>query len=320
MLLALFTLACSPSGTRGAAPVVVAIDTLRADHLDALGVPFTGCRRYTRAHSASPYTSSSTYALLTGRLPSGQFKAPPADQPGPIRTADLWPEVVMQDQNVVARLVGAEPSARTAKQLGSPGLLTAAAEWVSATEQRGMAGYIHAVGPHDPYDGLRVSDGVPRLSRASGRLRRAGYQRSAELTADEQAWVRVQYRQAVAETGWNLAPVVDAAASAGRLLIVTSDHGEALGEDGRWLHGTSLHDPQIHVPLVVCGLGVVPGEDSTPVGPLCVAETVTGRGPCDLRTGEGLRAGTAGMLVDGEWVTRDVGAEWAAVAEGGSAG
>ncbi len=35
------------------------------------------------------------------------------------------------------------------------------------------------------------------------------------------------------------------------LLIVTADHGEHLGEDGRWSHQLSMADALLHVPLVV---------------------------------------------------------------------
>jgi arylsulfatase A-like enzyme len=35
------------------------------------------------------------------------------------------------------------------------------------------------------------------------------------------------------------------------LIIVTSDHGESLGEHGNWTHGRSLYDPEVHVPMLV---------------------------------------------------------------------
>ena len=48
------------------------------------------------------------------------------------------------------------------------------------------------------------------------------------------------------------------------LIIVTSDHGEALFEHGRWEHGGSLFDEVIRVPLIVSGPGVRPGRISAP--------------------------------------------------------
>jgi arylsulfatase A-like enzyme len=35
------------------------------------------------------------------------------------------------------------------------------------------------------------------------------------------------------------------------LFIVTSDHGEALGEHGMWGHGLSVHEEEVRVPLIV---------------------------------------------------------------------
>jgi arylsulfatase A-like enzyme len=42
------------------------------------------------------------------------------------------------------------------------------------------------------------------------------------------------------------------------LLVVTSDHGEIFGEHGFWIHGASLHDPEVHVPLIMRFPGRLP--------------------------------------------------------------
>jgi arylsulfatase A-like enzyme len=42
------------------------------------------------------------------------------------------------------------------------------------------------------------------------------------------------------------------------IVIVTSDHGESLGEHGLLQHSASLYLPEIHVPLVIWGPGYVP--------------------------------------------------------------
>ncbi len=42
-------------------------------------------------------------------------------------------------------------------------------------------------------------------------------------------------------------------------LVVTSDHGEEFHDHGQWLHGGSLFQELIHVPLIVQGPGVLPG-------------------------------------------------------------
>jgi arylsulfatase A-like enzyme len=44
------------------------------------------------------------------------------------------------------------------------------------------------------------------------------------------------------------------------IIIVSADHGEALGEHGQPYHSTDLYDSQIQVPLVLAGPGVRPGR------------------------------------------------------------
>ena len=48
-------------------------------------------------------------------------------------------------------------------------------------------------------------------------------------------------------------------------VVLTSDHGEPLGEHGAMLHGTSLYDEQVRVPLIVWGPGIAPGRRRHPV-------------------------------------------------------
>jgi arylsulfatase A-like enzyme len=50
------------------------------------------------------------------------------------------------------------------------------------------------------------------------------------------------------------------------IVIVTADHGEALGEHGHPYHSTDLYDAQIRVPLVIAGPGIAPRR---------IAETVS---------------------------------------------
>ncbi len=43
------------------------------------------------------------------------------------------------------------------------------------------------------------------------------------------------------------------------LLVVTSDHGEGLGEHGELLHGFFTYESTLRVPLILRGPGVRPG-------------------------------------------------------------
>lgn len=58
------------------------------------------------------------------------------------------------------------------------------------------------------------------------------------------------------------------------VIIVTSDHGEYLGEYGRTGHGRWIDFPVVHIPLIVIAPGVVPGVVDRPVGLFDVAATI----------------------------------------------
>ena len=60
----------------------------------------------------------------------------------------------------------------------------------------------------------------------------------------------------------------------GWLLVVTSDHGEHFGENGALEHGEGLHEPVLHVPLIVAGSAVTPAVVEESVTTLDVAGTL----------------------------------------------
>jgi hypothetical protein len=57
-------------------------------------------------------------------------------------------------------------------------------------------------------------------------------------------------------------------------VVVTSDHGEGLGEHGHRNHASSLYNSEIHVPLVVAGPAVGPRRIAQPVGLADLAPTI----------------------------------------------
>lgn len=67
------------------------------------------------------------------------------------------------------------------------------------------------------------------------------------------------YDDAVAYTDHEIGLLLDGLRERGlldsTLVLVTADHGEALGEGNRWLHGISLHEEQVRVPLIVARPG-----------------------------------------------------------------
>lgn len=133
--------------------------------------------------------------------------------------------------------------------------------------------YLHLLDPHDPYAAPRhparrrltsgaapadpaVAAGDPRP--AAERLRRTG---DAGLDPAELAWLRDRYDEEVAWTDRRLGQILELLEEHGllerSLLVVTADHGESFLEHGQLRHCRSLHDEEIHVPLLVR----LPGSD-----------------------------------------------------------
>jgi len=67
--------------------------------------------------------------------------------------------------------------------------------------------------------------------------------------------IRTLYRAAARYEDWLLGGFIRAIRSTGRptVVVAVADHGENLGEHGMYNHNSSLHEPLLHVPLVVWG-------------------------------------------------------------------
>ncbi|MDA8019257.1 MAG: sulfatase-like hydrolase/transferase [Thermoanaerobaculia bacterium] len=75
-------------------------------------------------------------------------------------------------------------------------------------------------------------------------------------------------------------PILDRAAAsskgsgAGALVVVTSDHGEGLGEHGETTHGLFVYEPTLRVPLILWGAGVERRVSDSWVGHIDIAPTI----------------------------------------------
>ncbi len=58
------------------------------------------------------------------------------------------------------------------------------------------------------------------------------------------------------------------------LVVVTADHGEALGDHGEQTHGLFTYEATLKVPLVLWGRGVAPGRDARPARHVDIFPTV----------------------------------------------
>ena len=261
-------------GTRGRPNVLlVTIDTLRADHCSAYGyeVETTPVLRelarngvlFKRAYAPSATTAPSHAALLTSRYPRslGILKNGHSLEKGYTTLA----EVLAGRGYATAAFVSSAPLRshygfsrgfehfddsfkRETVSLGRNGenivdrradaTVDAVRTWLDGrkapSDGRPLFAWVHFVDPHAPYHAPESFDGAwpqgtqEKIRAYDGEVRFADRQLGRLLDA---------FRAAEGERG--------------TLVVVTSDHGEGLGDHGWMWHGVNLHEELVRVPLVV---------------------------------------------------------------------
>ncbi|MGZ5442430.1 MAG: sulfatase-like hydrolase/transferase [Thermoanaerobaculia bacterium] len=151
-------------------------------------------------------------------------------------------------------------------------VLESAAKWWREQEGKRRFLWVHVYEPHAPY--------LPPEPYAS---RYAGNRYLGEVAAVDAALQQ------------HLAPIL----TSDTTVIVTSDHGEALGDHGELTHGLFAYEATLKVPLLVVAPGVKPRTEAMAAQHIDIAPTVleAAGGPRD--------AGLPGQSLLGELATRD---------------
>lgn len=105
-------------------------------------------------------------------------------------------------------------------------VVASALDWIGEQDSPWFA-WVHVYDPHDPYEAPQPFD---------------------DRYADD------PYAGEVAYVDHALAPLLDAAAGRDAIVVVTADHGEALGDHGEQTHGLFAYSSTLRVPLIVAGL------------------------------------------------------------------
>ena len=249
--------------------VLVTIDTLRADHVGAYGAAFgatPGLDALARlgvvveeAVVQVPQTRPSHASIFTGLLPFQHGLRDNGSPPLP-RAVPTLASSLKKAGYVTAAFIAAYPVSRAsgldsgfdvfddpfgggADFLASSGdrnerpaqeVVARAIEWMAKPSARPRFIWLHFFEPHYPYE--------PKPPFAS---RFAGSPYDGEVaTADAQ-----------------LKRFLDRfPPSVSRLVVVTSDHGEGLGDHGEDEHHLFVYDSTLRVPLVLAGAGLVAGR------------------------------------------------------------
>jgi arylsulfatase A-like enzyme/predicted Zn-dependent protease len=269
MVLALFlALGCTPGPER---VLLVSIDTLRADHIAAYGadpahtptldgVAASGVR-FDVAISPAPLTLPSHSTLMTGLDPpehgvrhNGVFRLPDAiptlaEQLGGagFETAAFVGAFVLARpfglargfQHYDDRTTGGRNSSRGIvgyAERPAGAVVAAAQAWLESAPDRFFL-WVHFYDPHADYQAPPGFDAAVPGSAYAGEIAYTDAKLGRLLAFVRERW------------------------SDGRtLIVITSDHGESLGEHGESTHANSLYDATQRIPLLMSGPGLPQGE------------------------------------------------------------
>jgi len=134
--------------------------------------------------------------------------------------------------------------------------------------------WVNFPGPHDPYD-----PPAEQLSRYEGVEFPAAINPSEEVPAYRNARVdRLHYAACCSNIDDWVGRIIDAVEKRGdrenTIIIFASDHGEMLGDHGRWTKSI-WYEASIRVPLIMAGPGIQAGpHTATPVELIDIAATI----------------------------------------------
>ena len=258
----------APSPTSGRAPIalnviLITLDTLRSDRLSCYGSDMVDTPnidafaaegvRFTNAASAVPFTLPAHSSIMTGLYPPGHGvrenvgyildeRFPTLAEllgEGGWATGAFVSAFVLDERWGIGRgfdhyfddfnLREMETANLGSVQRDGAETIAAAVSWLDERPtDRPFFLWLHLYDPHEPY-----TPAEPFRSRYPGRPYDAEVAYTDSLVGD--------FRRALGERG-----LLDAS-----LVIVTSDHGEGLGDHAETFHGFFVYDSTIHVALMV---------------------------------------------------------------------
>ncbi len=260
----------------------------RIDALAHEGVVFE------EAYSYWPKTRGSFVAMLTGRRASqtGYSKAHPMllgmnpTLASVLKAAGYATAATVDNPNVAKAFGYAKGFDSYRETWEEAALATEAARAAAITEDgvRALAAarpeqpfllWLHYVSPHAPYTPPAPFDTAFLDDDAKGGRRLAVVpgdhggipKKWAVAGQDRLGYYVAQYDGEIAAVDQEVGRVLDALRNSAvkdrTLVIVTSDHGESLGEHDYFFdHGENLFDPSLRIPLVLAGPGVRAGHRS----------------------------------------------------------
>lgn len=280
-----------------AAPVgrvlLITIDTLRADHVGVYGGPRATpaidalaeqAVLFTEACTPTPSTGPAHASLFTGRYPwhhgvlDNAVSLDPRDSTLATRlgaagfaTAGFVSSYILHERFGFGRGFATyrfEPSqayfwrGKRRQRFWTRGAETteAALDWLAAHREEPWFVWVHYFDPHSPYepppDYARAADEPVDLA---GKVLPPGIYTKARLARLIRAY-RGEVAYADAQVGRLVKGLRRLELLEGTTVILTSDHGEGLGDHGVLEHGVNLFEELVRVPLLIRAPGLAPGR------------------------------------------------------------
>ena len=142
-------------------------------------------------------------------------------------------------------------------------------DWLPRRGSRPYFAFVNYYDAHDPYLAPPGFAQRPPTTRDQRLVMRHWWSlHKGGLSEDNLQWLRGCYEDCIRGLDAHVGRLLDELRRRGELdntiIVVTSDHGEHFGDHGLFLHGNSLYEPLIHVPLVVVWPGKVPAGQRVP--------------------------------------------------------
>ncbi|HZM01002.1 MAG TPA: sulfatase [Planctomycetota bacterium] len=305
-LAALLLAACAPGTPPPRHVLLIVLDATHAGQLSCYGGPpgltptldalAARGRRFDRAHSAAAWTLPSTASLFTGRLPErhGVLTDEQALPDEALTLAELladagWSTAAFVQMVYASDSYNLEQGFSHYRYYGTDAerrdslLVHDAGSWMEEHAGDRSFAYVHFRRPHGPYDPTpeawrRLGPSPPFPSQARFyQLERADAEiaDTSQLAPGERELIERLYRANLATIDDSVASLLARLPDAERtLVIVTADHGEALGQHGRFGHGAHVWAETIDIPLIVAGPGVPAGVDGGAAGTADILPTL----------------------------------------------
>ena len=134
-----------------------------------------------------------------------------------------------------------------------------AMEWIQSNKSSRFFMFIHYLQPHNPYDshvaGENKANNYVDLVKGDTETLLAIDSGKITLETEDLTFLKKLYDQNLSYVDNEIIKLVKGLRSIGllekTLFILMSDHGEAFGEHGRFLHNSTVYDEMIHIPLIL---------------------------------------------------------------------